>query len=71
MSVYSDLDLESAACHNNSSFISSWLGSLSDEERNSEACRGKQGKVLRRASLYHSCGVVKALLQFSDGNFSG
>lgn len=70
MNVYSDLCLESAACQDNSSFISRWFNSLSHEERATETCRAKQGMVLRKASLHHSLAVVKAVLQVSNG-FSG
>lgn len=72
MNVYSDRDLESAACHNNSSFISSWLSSFNDEERKTEIFRQKQGMVLRKASLYHSFSVVKVIAHLSTGEkFSG
>ena len=42
--AYSDRDLKSAACHNNSSFISDWFRSLNDEERTTEVCWAKQGR---------------------------
>ena len=71
MNTYSDRDLESAACHNNSSFISDWFRSLNDEERMTEACRAKQGMVLRTASLHHSFGVARVVLQLSNGIYSG
>ena len=66
-----DQDLESAACHDNSSFISSWFSSLTDEERKEELCRDKLGMVLRKASLHHNFGVVKLVMQLSKEHFFG
>ena len=71
MSAHSDQDLESAACHDNSSFISSWFSSLTDEERKEEISRAKLGMVLRKASLHHNFGVVKLVLQLSKEDFPG
>jgi len=66
-----DADLESTAYYNNSSFISSWLSSLTDEERRAETCRAKQAMVLRKASLCHNLDVIKIVLQFSKGFLTG
>ena len=71
MSGYSDAELESAVYHDNSSFISSWLRSLTDEERKAETTRAKQAMVLRKASLYHNLGVIKIVLQLSKEIFIG
>ena len=71
MSVPSDRDLVSAACHENLSFISSWFSSLTDEERQGEICRAKLGIVLRKASLHHNFSVVKLVLQLSKEKISG
>ena len=70
-SLYSDQDLESAACRNDSSFISGWFRALTDEERKTENCWAKQGMIVRKASLHHNLGVVRTVLQLSNGNFSG
>lgn len=69
--VYSDQDLESAACRNDSSFISGWFKTLTDEERKTEICWAKQGMILRKASLHHNFGVVRTVLQLCNGNRSG
>ena len=60
-------DLDVAAFQDNSIFILRWLDGLNDAEL--EACRDLRGKVLRKASYFHSVDTVKAVL--STGKFTG
>ncbi|XP_065916792.1 leucine-rich repeat serine/threonine-protein kinase 1-like isoform X1 [Dysidea avara] len=59
-------DLDVAAFQDNSIFILRWLDGLNDAEL--EACRDLRGKVLRKASYFHSVDTVKAVL--STGKFT-